>query len=48
MSVRNVRHDINKKQFFSISKRRSIIKEIVDYLCNEKIVNKGSFILRRQ
>ena len=29
-------------------KKNSIIKEIVDYCCNEAIVNKGSLILSRQ
>ena len=40
-------HDINKKSFCNIFKKNRIIEDIVDYCCSEKIVNKGSFILRR-
>ena len=40
-----MRHDIDKKKFFSIFKKNRIIKEIVDYCCSEKIVNKGSLPL---
>ena len=40
-------YDSNKKNFQRFLKSK-IIKESVDYCCCEKIVSKGSFILRRQ
>ena len=43
-----MRHDFNKGKFFNIFKKNRIIKEIVDHCCNEKVVNKGLFILRLQ
>ena len=43
-----VRHDINRKSFFIIFKKNRIIKEIADYYCSKKIVNKGSFKLGNQ
>ena len=35
-----MRHDFNKGKFFNIFKKNRIIKEIVDYCCNEKVVTK--------
>ena len=32
----------------TVLKKNRVIKEIVEYFCSEKIVNKGSSILRRQ
>ena len=38
---------INKEKIFNICKKKRIIKEIANYCCSEKIINKDSFILRR-
>ena len=48
MSIGIMHHYINKKVFFNIFRKNSVIKETVGYCFSEKPVNKGSFILHQQ
>ena len=39
---------ISIRKYFQHFKKNRTMKEMVDYCCNEKIISKGSFILRPQ